>query len=161
MSQDNVEIVRSFYAALDRFFDAYRRDPKPLAPALETGAVSPEIKEMLSYEHPDIEWQPWSGNFFGTFHGHLQLMKAWDDWLVETEDYRVELEEASDLGQGHVLAVAVLDFTAKTTKLRVNARVFTLYTLRDEMIVRVAEYSERKEALHAAGLSEQDAHVDS
>jgi ketosteroid isomerase-like protein len=157
MSQRNVEIVRSFYAALDRFFDSYWRDPKPLAPALEMGTASPELKEMLSYEHPDIEWQPWSGNIFGTFRGHLELVQAWDDWLVETEDYRVKLEEASDLAQDHVLAVASLDFTAKTTKLRVSARVFTLYTLRDGMIVRVAEYGERKDALQAAGLSEQDA----
>ena len=161
MSQKNVEIVRSFYASLDGFFDAYRKDPQSLASAFQAGTLFPEATEMLSYEHPQLEWTPWSESFVGTIRGHFELLKAWDDWLEETEDYGVTLEEAISVGDDLVLAVVTLDFTAKSAQLRVKARVFTLYTLHDGMIVRVDEYPDRHKALAAAGLSEQDAHADS
>jgi ketosteroid isomerase-like protein len=161
MSQENVQVVRSFYDALDRFLDAYWKEPRPLARAFQAGSLFPEAAEMLAYEHPEIEWKPWSGRIAGTFRGHRKLMEAWDDWLDQADAYRVAIEEVVDIGDDRVLAVVTLDYTAKITKIRVTARVFTVYTVREGLIVRVAEYSDRAEALDAIGSSEQDARADS
>jgi ketosteroid isomerase-like protein len=154
MSQENVQVIRSFYEALDRFFDAYWNEPQSLARAFRAGSLFPEAGEMLAYEHPELEWKPWSGRTFGTFRGHLELMEAWDDWLEQADAYRVNLEEVIDAGDDRVLAIVTLDYTAKITKIRVTARVFTVYTVRERLIVRVAEYSDRAEALETLGLSE-------
>jgi ketosteroid isomerase-like protein len=157
MSQENVEIVRRFYEALERSFDAYWRNPRSLAAALETDDLDPEFREMLSYEHPEVEWRPFAGETYDahdTHRGHLGILRAWDEWLPMAEDYRVTLEEATDLGADRVLAVAVLALKGKGSRIQVETRSFTIYALRDGLIIGVNEYRDRAEALEAGSLSE-------
>jgi ketosteroid isomerase-like protein len=152
VSQEDVKIIQSFYGVLARFLEAYRGHPESLRKAYEAGTLFPEAEEMLSYEHPAIEWTPWSGRTAeGSFQGHLELLNAWDGWLAETEDYSVTVEDLIDSGNGRVLAVVVLNFTARTTKIRIDTRVFTVYALEQGQIVRVDEYQERATAMEALG----------
>ena len=60
-----------------------------------------------------------------------------------------------------VFVVVALVGEGKDSDLRMNARFFDVFTLRDGLIVRIEEYTDRNQALEAAGLSEQDAHADS
>jgi ketosteroid isomerase-like protein len=151
MSQ-NVEVIRSFYGALTQFLEAYRRHPGSLAAAYEAGTLFPQAEAMLSYEEPAIEWTPWRGRGAeGAIRGHHELLKAWDDWLTETEDYGVTVEDLIDSGNERVLAVVVLNFTARTSKIRIDTRAFTIYTLQRGKIVRVDEYGDRAVAMEALG----------
>jgi ketosteroid isomerase-like protein len=154
MPRDNIEVIRSFYGAVNRFLEAYREHPGSLAGAIRTGALFPEAEEMLSYEHPEIKWTPWSGRSAGSFYGHQELLRAWEGWLEETEDYSVTVEELTDSGDGRVLAVVVLNFTARTTKIYIDTRVFTVYTLEEGLIVQVDEYRQRALAMEALGRAE-------
>jgi ketosteroid isomerase-like protein len=151
MSRENVEIVRRFFGAMERFFEEYWKDPRSLVAAVETGDLWPEYRNALSCAHPDAEWQT---TFLGATHqGSLEIAKAWDDFLKWAEDYRVRLHEATDLGGDQVFAILTLTSKTKDGN-ALDARFFDVITVREGLIVRVAEYTNRPEALEAVGPSE-------
>jgi ketosteroid isomerase-like protein len=152
MSQENVVIVRRFFETIERAFDAYWRSPRSIAAAVEAQDLWPEWKEVFEYAHPEIEWQT---IFLGeTFRGHRATAAAWDDFLTWAEDYRPSLEEVADLGGDQVFAVVGLIGKGKNSGLRMDARFFDVFTVRERLIVRIEEYTGRNQALEAAGLSE-------
>ena len=152
MSQENLEIVRRFFDAIERAFDAYWSSPRSIAAAIEADDLWPEWREVFGYVHPHIEWQT---VFLGETHrGHLEAAANWDDFLTWAEDYRPSLEDLADLGGDHVFVVVALVGEGKDSDLRMNARFFDLFTLRDGLIVRIEEYTDRNQALETLGLSE-------
>jgi len=63
MSQENVEIVRRFIDATQRFFEAYWDNPRSIAEAVEADDLWPEYREALTKEEFDfavslLSW-PW------------------------------------------------------------------------------------------------------
>ena len=98
MSQENVEIVRRFFAALGRSFEAYWKNPRSSVAALEADNAWPELSEVYSYVHPDAEWQ--TVFLATTARGHLEIASVWDDYLEWVESYTVAPREITDLGRG-------------------------------------------------------------
>jgi ketosteroid isomerase-like protein len=152
MSQENVEVVRQFIDATQRFFEAYWKNPRSIAAAVEADDPWPEWREALAYVHPDVEWKT---VFLGETHrGHLAAAKVWDDYFKWADDYRVALQEVTDLGDDRVYANLALHGKAKAGRAPMDASFFDVFTLRDGLIVRLEEYTDRKRALEAAGLRE-------
>jgi ketosteroid isomerase-like protein len=153
MSRENVEIVRRFFAAVEQFFHAYWETPgRSLTAALETDESWPELRQALGYLHPDVEWQT---VFLGdTTHGQLEMAKTWDDFLKWADDYRVGITELDDFGPDRVYGIVALSSRSKDSGARINARFNDVLTIRGGLIVRIEEYTERSEALEAAGLRE-------
>ena len=56
MSQENVEIVRRFYEAGQRSFDAYWKNPRSGVAALAAGDLDPETEAVLAFLHPEVEY---------------------------------------------------------------------------------------------------------
>jgi hypothetical protein len=102
MSAKNVDVVRRSFDALERAFDAYWRDPRSIAAAMESGDLWPEWAEAFGYMHPEIEWQ--TVFLRQTFRGHLESARAWDDFLRWAQDYRPSLDGVEDLGGERVSA---------------------------------------------------------
>jgi ketosteroid isomerase-like protein len=149
MSQENVEIVRRYYEAARRFFDAYWKNPRSLASALETEDF-PEGTAVLSYLHPEVECKPGASALLGgTVRGHLGMARMWDEFLAAADDYVVTLGELVDIGDDQVLAVVEWSFRGKLSEMSLDARGFVLYTLRGGMITREEAYLDRKDALEA------------
>jgi ketosteroid isomerase-like protein len=147
VSKERVETVRGFFAAIERGFEAYWENPRSILGALEGDDLWPEWKEVFGYTHPQIEWRM---AFLGeTYRGHLQAAAAWDDFLAWAEDYRPRVEELADLGGDYVFAVVGLVGRSKKSGMRVGARLFTLFTVREGLIVRVEEYTDRDQAREA------------
>jgi ketosteroid isomerase-like protein len=137
---------------MQRSFDAYWKSPRSIAAAIEAQDLWPEYREALSYLDADVEWQT---VFLGeTSRGYLETAKVWDDYLKWAEDYRVRLQEIEDLGDDQVYAVVSLTGKAKAGGTPMDARFFDVFTLRDGLIVRLEEYTDREQAIEAAGLSE-------
>jgi ketosteroid isomerase-like protein len=152
MSQENVEIVRSFMDAVQRFFNAYWEDPRSIAAAVETDDLWPEYREVLAHVHPDVEWKT---VFLGETHrGIPATARVWDDYLKWAEDYRVALQGVTDIGDDRVYATLTLVGKAKAGGEPMNAQFFDVFTLRDGLITRLEEYPDRAKALEAAGLPE-------
>ena len=151
MSQENVEIVRGFLEAVKRFFEAYWESPRSIVAAVEADDLWPEYRDALSYVHPEVEWQT---AFLGeTSRGFLEIAKVWDDFLTWAEDYKVDLQEVEDLGGDLVYGVVTLAGTAQGSG-TMDARFFDLFTIRNGSITRIEEYTNREQALAAAGLQE-------
>jgi hypothetical protein len=49
MSQENVDVVRSFMDAVQRFFNAYWKDPRSIAEAVEADDLWPEYRRSPTH----------------------------------------------------------------------------------------------------------------
>jgi ketosteroid isomerase-like protein len=149
MSAENVELVRRNFEAVQRALDAYWRDPRSIAKALEEGTLWPEWQEAFEYLHPDVEWQT---VFLGqTFRGWHESARVWDDFLRAFREYRPHLVEVEDLGGDRVYLVMELEGVGRNSARPMDSRFYAVFTVRDGLVVRLEEYTSREEALAAAG----------
>ena len=155
MSQENVEIVRRFYQAGQRSLEAYWKNPRSGAAALEAGDLDPETEAVLAFLHPEVEYSgvpsPLEG---GIAHGHLGWLEAWDAYLGASEDTRMTIDELVDLGGDEVLAVGELTVRWKGSGMTLTEPRFAVGVLREGLIVRLSVYRDRQEALDAARLGD-------
>jgi ketosteroid isomerase-like protein len=124
MSQENVEIVRSFLAV--------------------------ELDEALTYADPGIVWNPVEES---SAQGHEAVRASTERWKSEWDDYELIPEGFVDLGD-RVVATVRFRARGRASGVEVDARLYDVYTLRDGKIVRMDQFTDRSEALEAAGLRE-------
>jgi ketosteroid isomerase-like protein len=130
MSEENVEIVRRAFA-----YEVYGVGDRAEAEAIfDPNFVMNPTEEGLSYglDAMQSKWERWTG--------------AWDELEVTAEEF-------IDAGD-RVLVTAYHRGRGRGSGLEVGTRFYELYTLRDGKVVRVDEFTDRPEALEAAGLSE-------
>jgi ketosteroid isomerase-like protein len=130
MSQENVEIVRSFY-------EAFARGEFPL-----------EITD------PDVEYvNPVGAVEEGTHHGLAAFQRAvekvFDGWAT----WQMEPEEFTAIGD-QVAIVVAYRARGRASGVELEGRESALLTLRDGRIVRYEWFHAPGDALEAAGLSE-------
>jgi ketosteroid isomerase-like protein len=132
MSEENVEVVRSFY-------DAWARHDLPGPAEL----MDPEIE----YVNPAGAVEP------GTRRGRTAFRRAvekafegWETWQIEPEQFRTVEDQVA----------VVLRYRARWRRsgIEVESRESALWTLREGKVARYAWFQEPDEALEAAGLSE-------
>jgi ketosteroid isomerase-like protein len=151
MSQENVEVVRRYFDAVKRGLDAYWENPRSAAAAMRVDDLTPVQREVLAFTHTDVEWR----NAFGlVYKGQVGLANGVDQLLEAADDYRITVEEVTDLRDDYVLAVIQAAMKGKGSEIEVSETVFSLMTLRQGLIVRAEEYLDRAEALEAVGLRE-------
>lgn len=134
MSQDNVDVVRDQFAAVNerdfpRAMSHYAEDVLLVVDAgafLESGTFSG--REAVGR---------WFGNWFGTFE----------------RSYRFEIDEARDLGDS-VLLIATHSGRGRSSGAEVHGQTGYLYELRDGKIIRAELFASGPAALEAAGLRE-------
>jgi uncharacterized protein len=124
MSQANVEVVREFLEA--------------------------DVDEALTYADPTIVWNP--AEELPT-QGHQAVRTNLARWKAEWDDYRVLPEDFEDMGD-RVLATVRLRARGRGSGVEIDALFYDLYTLDDGKIVRMDQFTERSEALAAAGSAE-------
>jgi ketosteroid isomerase-like protein len=142
MSQENVEIVRSIYAAWERGNFA------------ETHWANPGIDCQF------IGDAPW----VGTAKGLDGMATAWREWLSAWQDFQVEADEYRELDEERVLVLCRFAGRGKTSGAEVG-RMWTkgasLFHIRNGKVTKLLLYTDYHRALADLGLSEQDAHADS
>ena len=124
MSQENVEIVRSFLSA--------------------------GVDEALADADPAIVWNPIEEL---ATQGHEAVRTSLAHWKAEWEDYEVLPQEFLDAGD-RVMVTVRLRGRGRGSGVEIDARFYDVYTLRDGKIVRMDQFTERSEALDAVGLSD-------
>jgi ketosteroid isomerase-like protein len=149
VSAENAELVRGNIDTMQRALDAYWRDRRSIAAALDAGELWPEWEEAYALLHPDVEWQTM---FLGqTFRGFREMALAWDDFLKRVEDYRLTVEDVEDLDGDRVLAAIALAGRGKDSGARLDGHLYQVVTLRDGLVARIQEFTTRDEALEAGG----------
>jgi len=151
MSQENVEIVRRIYAALD--VSAPGSVATATVPTEFGTLIDPEIEWNGPREFPDL-----AETHYG-YDGIAQYMRKVSEVLA---DYRMVPERFIDAGADRVLVFSREVGRGRESGAEIQTHLTGhLWTLKDGKAVRMQSYWERPEALEAVGLSEQDAHADS
>ena len=133
MSQENVEIVRQVWEA-DR-----RRDVEAVR-----AAYSPDVV----WEDTTRLWGDW-----GTARGPDGIQVAWGRWYEAFEDVTFEWDEVADIGD-HVVVTYQTHARGRGSGVVVDQAITLLWTLQAGKVVRIRAYTDRADALEAAGLSE-------
>ena len=124
MPQDNVEIVRRF--------------------------VVGDLEEALTAADPGIVWNPLEEP---PTQGHEAVRSYVERWEREWDTYEAIPEQCVD-GGDRVVVTARARARGRGSGIEVDAWFHRVYTLRDGKVVRMNEFTQRSEALVAAGLSE-------
>ena len=129
MSQENVELVRKWVWAFVNDTDTF-----------------------LELTHPEIEWAPFEENHT-VFHGHEGAMQIRTEWLASFDEQRIVIEDIVD-GGDNVVSAAHLTGRGKGSGAVVDVWIYTHIKVRDGKAAYLFEYTDRAEALRAAGIKE-------
>jgi ketosteroid isomerase-like protein len=139
MSQENVEVVLNSYAR----FNAGERDPV-----------------QLQIWHEDGEWHAASEDPDSTIHRGIDAIRRhYARWVEAYPDLRVEPVEAKANGD-HVFVWVHVSGHGGASGVPMDSEMAHLHTMREGKLTRLVVYTDKAEALEAAGLSEQDAHAE-
>ena len=129
MSQENLEVVRRAWE-----YEMFGRGGEGALADFASDFVMNPVEEEPSFGRAAIR-----DNF-------QRFASAWDDLQVTAEQF---------IDAGDSVFVAV-DFRGRgqASGSTVETRLYEVYTLRDHKVVRVDEFTDRDEALEAAGLRE-------
>jgi ketosteroid isomerase-like protein len=145
MSQENVEIVRRIYAALDLSVPGsvskYRGPPESIK-----ALIDPEIEWQGPREFPDLA---------ETVYGYEGMARYGAKIADALDDYRMVPERFIDAGDRQVVVLSREGGRGKDSGAEVQTHLTAhLWTLKDGKAVRMQSYWERADALAAVGLSE-------
>jgi ketosteroid isomerase-like protein len=130
MSQENVEIVRASIAAFN----------------------AGDLEAALVNVHPEVEWYTnAAAPDMGLFRGHDGLKKMAAMLEEVLGDVRMEADEFLD-GGDEVVVLGRLHVTGAGSGAATESYRAWVYTLRGGEIIRHLTYTERAQALEAAGL---------
>ena len=135
MSRENVELVRSIFAAWERG---------------EYGAVE--------WAHPEMEYVMADGPSPGAWTGLAEMADAVREWLAVWQDYRIEADEYVELDGGRVLVLTQWSGRGRTSGVdlgQIQPRGAHLFHVRDGQVTRAVVYFERERALADLGLSSE------
>jgi ketosteroid isomerase-like protein len=106
--------------------------------------------EALEHFDPDFVWNRLDE---ATAHGLDAALQSFERWKDAWEDLEGRPEEFTDAGC-HVVVTSYFRGRGLRSGVEVETRIYEVYTLLNRKIVRMDEYTEREEALEAAGLRE-------
>jgi ketosteroid isomerase-like protein len=143
MSKENVELILGLQLTADVDVAHVFGDDDQAAALSET---------VGSLFHPEFECATWGlPEGERTYAGLEGLRDLFLDWYAPWATYRVEIEEAVDLGDRVLLLTKGFGRIEGSTA-EVEASIGNIWSIRDGRIVRFDAYLDRAEALEAAGL---------
>ena len=132
MSQENVEIIRRYYEAINR------------------GDVAAALAEV----DPNVEWWVrWDQPDRSVVRGHDAWKATWDDIYATFADFRMDPMEFIDAGEFVVVPVFQVGRFQDSDAL-IEQREVHVWRLSVGKVVEVREFNEKAQALEAVGLSE-------
>jgi ketosteroid isomerase-like protein len=131
MSQENVEVVRAIYEALERRdWDRAFRD-----------------------QHPDVELTTPPGIRGGTYRGRAEIQQYLEGWFSAFERWSTHPERFIDSGDQVAVVVRVRAWP-KGSSAAIEVRIGHLWSYRDGTLVSMQMFPDPDEALEAVGLRE-------
>jgi ketosteroid isomerase-like protein len=131
MSEENVEIVRSIYEALNRG----------------------DWDVMSATGAPDIKLITPPGIRAGTYRGREVIQGYFEEWIAAFDEWSVRPEEFVESGD-QVVAVLQVRARPKGSSAEIEIRIGQLWTLRDAKVRSIRIFPAPEDALEAAGLRE-------
>ena len=146
--EENVGIVRGYYAEIDRILQAHWADPEvPLSQSARTEAIIERL-------HPEVVWKPPFRSADEGYRGPEGIRRALDELVEAIEEWRITIEDVVEAGDGRVLLTGISHVRGKGSGVTFDQRVFTVVTLQDGKIAVIEDFTDRRQAREGAGLSE-------
>lgn len=138
MSDENVELVRRFYAELAS---------EGSTRAFEQRLTDEALGRFLD---PRIEWVPVPDSVLAVdrYRGFEGVRRFWGEFLSAWESYGVEPVRFDDFGDRVAVVVHIV---GRTHELEVDETRSSLLTVRDGRVVRVQSFADPEGAREAAG----------
>jgi ketosteroid isomerase-like protein len=136
MSQENVEVVRSFYECW----------------------TNQDLDGVLDCAHADFEfdWSASQAPFGGIYTGHEGFRRFWTEHNDAWEEFRLEIVEAVECANERVITVTVVRGRGQGSGISIEGTGAVLWKLRERRVLSVRLFQRREKALKAVRLSEQD-----
>jgi ketosteroid isomerase-like protein len=131
VSQENIEIVRRIYEAMN----------------------AGDVAGATELVHPDAEWIPDSRVGEGPVRGRENVIRFFTDRAEVFDQLDAEAERFWDKDDKVLVFVRVTG-RGQASGADFEIRIGHLWTVRDGLVVRGEGYGDRSEALEAAGVSE-------
>jgi ketosteroid isomerase-like protein len=112
--------------------------------------ASGDLDAALAHADPEIVWNPTQE---GQAEGITAVRATMERWEDSFEDLEVTYEETIDAGDRVVLKTHVSG-RGRESGVEVEERSYMVWSLRGGKVLRMDEFTERADALEAAGLSE-------
>ncbi len=126
MPPGNVEVVR-------RLFETYSRGDYEEA----ASCLDPDVVYEVGQEMPAL--------------GRAAVRAMWERWDSAWDEVEAVPEDFLDVGD-HVVVTVHYKARGRGSGIGYDERLFDVYTMRDRLCVRKAEFRDRAEALQAAGM---------
>jgi ketosteroid isomerase-like protein len=143
MSQANVELVLGLYEAPDVDYVRLYRDDS---------LWTEQAEALAPFVHADFDCVMYAFGSERRYVGLDGLRAFMLDWTAPWVTYRIETDEAIDLGE-RVLVLNNDRGCREGSTQEVKGRVAAVWTIRDGKIARLDAYTTRSDALAAVGLS--------
>jgi uncharacterized protein len=130
MSEENLEVVRRAYGAMD----------------------TRDIETLIELWDPSVEWIPDESIGEPPVRGREHVIRYFEERAEMFGEIKTEIEEQWDAGD-EVLAFIHVTGSGVSSGAGFDVRVAHLWTLRDGVLVRGEGFEDRDEALEAAGVS--------
>ena len=106
--------------------------------------------------HPEVEWQPITAALDGTvYRGHEGLRRWIEQLFRDWEVFEINVEEVQRLDDSRSLALGKWKARGRSSRLELDHQTASWLThFRDGKIVQMQTFTNRRQALEAAGLSE-------
>ena len=146
MSEDNVEIVRRMYDAVNRYSGAKARGDQDAV-----AAIWDTTQDWLA---PDFEFREdpsWPGA--QTYRGLERCREVWDDYYEQFGEQTVKVEKFVESGD-QVVVLLRWKVRGVASGAPVDMAQGHVHTLRNGRVTKWEVYFDRSAALEAAGLSE-------
>jgi uncharacterized protein len=132
MSQENVEVVRRIYEAVDRG----------------------DLDTANSYIHPKIEFHTYAQSpEAGVYRGKEAVQKYNEDLVEQFESIRFEVDELVDAGD-RIVVLTTQHAVPKGGRQEMKVHVVEVWVVRDGLLAERRSYSTKQDVLEAVGLSE-------
>ena len=103
----------------------------------------------------EIDWSRSRAPFKGVYRGQAELKAFWEDFADAWDEFRIELDDLHDFGDGRVLAEMRTVGRGRGSGIEVTAIGGTIiWTIRNGKIAHGKLFQSKEEALEAAGLRE-------
>ncbi len=161
MSEENVEIARSFYSDQPMDLVSLFSDPAQL------DAMRSQLERLA---HPDFETLgdpsqvglPFEGEGRGSGERSLRpaavgidgFESLWRAWLAAWDSWLIRPTEFIDVDEHRVLVLLDIQGRSKTHQVDIPLPSANLLTLREGKLARLELFTTQADALEAAGLSE-------
>jgi uncharacterized protein len=131
MSQENLEVIRRAYRAMD----------------------ARDIETVTDLSDPDVEWIPDQRVGEGPIRGRDEVVSFFEERAEMFGEIKTEIERLWDAGD-KVLAFIHVTGSGLSSGAGFDIRIAHLWTFRDGVVVRGEGYGDRDQALEAAGVTE-------